>query len=234
MLTTFLETPDANPNEKQILWRAIQLMRLNCLVFVFDGPGRPNKRGYDGFYQSDNTLPMELLKHLGIPFINVPGEAEAECAALEKLGIVVATWSDDGDAVMFGAKTLIRFFWKAKGGSIKGNKDLEKVRVYRSKDIESKYTKLDSKGLVLWAVLAGGDYNKAGLRNCGPEKAIRALEYKDGLLAKLLWDARTNVQFDNWRNALRAYFVSANININVPNTLPNLNHVIGYRRPNVS
>ena len=76
-----------------------------------------------------------------------------------------AVWTDDGDAFMvsllscqlaflcdmliwpqFGAKTLIRFFWNANEMTVRGKKDIEKVRIYQAKDIVKKFPGLDQEG----------------------------------------------------------------------------------------
>lgn len=41
-------------------------------------------------------------------FIQAPGEAEAELAHLNKLGIIDAVLTDDSDALIFGAKVVMR------------------------------------------------------------------------------------------------------------------------------
>lgn len=50
----------------------------------------------------------ELLDILGIPYIEAPGEAEAQCASMCKNGIVDAVLSDDMDTLTFGAPILLR------------------------------------------------------------------------------------------------------------------------------
>lgn len=113
-------------------------MRLNCqLVFVFDGPKRPAKRGNEPriYYEPDDRLLKQMLDHLSIPWITAPAEAEAQCAAMEVLGHVDAVWTDDSDAFMFGSQLMIRFFWKLGETTAKGSKDIEKVKIYRAKDI---------------------------------------------------------------------------------------------------
>ncbi len=42
----------------------------------------------------------------GLPTITAPGEAEATAAALEAAGHVDAVGTPDGDALLFGARTL--------------------------------------------------------------------------------------------------------------------------------
>jgi DNA excision repair protein ERCC-5 len=39
-------------------------------------------------YSNDNLELQNLLKILGIPFLIAPSEAEAQCAALEQMGVV--------------------------------------------------------------------------------------------------------------------------------------------------
>lgn len=45
---------------------------------------------------------------MGIPVLDAPCEAEAQCAALAKTGKVFATASEDMDALTFGSPTLLR------------------------------------------------------------------------------------------------------------------------------
>ncbi|KAF6000872.1 Elongation of fatty acids protein 2 [Cyanidiococcus yangmingshanensis] len=49
-----------------------------------------------------------LLHLMGIPVVEAPSEAEAQCAALTQAGIAYATASEDMDALTFGAPILIR------------------------------------------------------------------------------------------------------------------------------
>ncbi|CEM31007.1 unnamed protein product [Vitrella brassicaformis CCMP3155] len=49
-----------------------------------------------------------LLKLMGIPIVDAPCEAEAQCAKLAAKGKVYATATDDADALTFGSPTVIR------------------------------------------------------------------------------------------------------------------------------
>lgn len=51
-----------------------------------------------------------LLRLMGCPVLDAPGEAEAQCAHLVKLGIAFATASEDMDSLTFGTKVLLRGF----------------------------------------------------------------------------------------------------------------------------
>ncbi|XP_060829051.1 flap endonuclease 1 isoform X1 [Bombus pascuorum] len=50
----------------------------------------------------------QLLQLMGIPYIDAPCEAEAQCAALVKAGKVFATATEDMDALTFGCNILLR------------------------------------------------------------------------------------------------------------------------------
>lgn len=77
----------SNPNEKAILYR---LMRFAChgiqVCLVFDGPGRPIKRGKQLTTTSHTLIGQRLLllkeaaQKLGVLCWEAPAEAEAECA----------------------------------------------------------------------------------------------------------------------------------------------------------
>ena len=56
-----------------------------------------------------------MLDHMGVTWHKAPGEAEAECVELETLGIVECVWTEDADALMFGAKAVLRFQYTTKG-----------------------------------------------------------------------------------------------------------------------
>jgi flap endonuclease-1 len=51
-----------------------------------------------------------LLGLLGVPYVDSPSEAEAQCAALVKAGKAYAVASEDMDALAFGTPILLRGF----------------------------------------------------------------------------------------------------------------------------
>ncbi|KAI8910994.1 PIN domain-like protein [Gorgonomyces haynaldii] len=51
---------------------------------------------------------QRLLKLMGVPYVEAPGEAEAQCAALAKAGKVFAAGSEDMDTLTFGTPFLLR------------------------------------------------------------------------------------------------------------------------------
>ncbi|GAB1736333.1 hypothetical protein NU219Hw_g6998t1 [Hortaea werneckii] len=223
--------PAANPVEKTILWRVLRLMKLNVqLLFVYDGPRKPWKSGRGGGGLLDQELVKllhQLLDHLKVPYHRAPGEAEAECAALEQRGVVDAVWADDGDAFMFGCQTLI------KQHKVDGQRVKDYVRIYRAQTI-LKECDLDRDSLVLFAMLAGGDYDTQGLRGCGPKTAAKASRTEFGVANK----ARDIHQYPQrvglWRQALDHVLKRSGSNVEIPASFPNQKALGNYLYPNIS
>lgn len=71
--------------------------------------------------KQQNDEAKRLLKLMGVPIIEAPGEAIAQCAELVKAGKVFATATEDMDALTFGSKVLVRHltFSEAKKMPIK-------------------------------------------------------------------------------------------------------------------
>ncbi|KAB5566202.1 PIN domain-like protein [Coniochaeta sp. 2T2.1] len=110
-----------------------------------------------------------FLQALGIPFREAPGEAEAECAALEKAGVVDAVLTRDGDAFVFGSRTILQ--------KRKAENKVAKVHRYQMDKLEKETPSLLRHHLFLLAMMAGGDYD-GGIFNCGHETAIKAARAK--------------------------------------------------------
>lgn len=105
----------------------------------------------------------ELLKYMGIPFINAPGEAEAQCAALVKAGKVYATGTEDMDALTFGTTVLLRNLTVAEARKLPikeyhYNRVLEELGLTKDEFIDL-------------CILLGCDYCDS-IRGIGPKRAI--------------------------------------------------------------
>ncbi|CAI2321147.1 unnamed protein product [Caenorhabditis sp. 36 PRJEB53466] len=123
-------------------------------------------------YDDDDRTPQlyrdlqEFLTNCGVPWIEAPGEAEAQCVELETLGLVDGVVSDDSDVWAFGVRHVYRhMFAKTKrvqryGERTAGNK--ENCRLFC----------LQREDFIAIAMLSGGDYC-SGLSKVG---TIGALE----------------------------------------------------------
>ena len=164
-----------NPALRTLYYRLLRLLAL-CIhpLFVFDGPNRPPfKRGRKvapgaGCLQNSHT--KKLLECFGFPYHTAPGEAEAECALLQKENFVDAVLSEDVDTMMFGCSMTMRT-WTAEGA--RGSKSPTHVNIHNAVSTKEK-TGLDSEGMILIALMSGGDYIPAGIAGCGIKTACEA------------------------------------------------------------
>lgn len=108
----------------------------------------------------------ELLKLMGIPYVEAPCEAEAQCAALVKSGKVYATATEDMDALTFGSTILLRHLTFSEA---------------RKMPIQEYYYEKVLKGLELnqdefvdLCILLGCDYCDS-IKGIGPKKAIELI-----------------------------------------------------------
>ena len=141
----------------------------------------------------------QLLKALGIPFVDALGEGEAQAAHMAKRGDVWAAASQDFDSLLFGSPYLVRNL------TVTGRRKLPRKRVYVEVEPElvSLETILDTLGLTITqlvdvGILVGTDYNE-GVKGVGPKKAL-ALITKYGTLERVLEEKQIEIpHFDEIR-----------------------------------
>ncbi|KAH7396612.1 flap structure-specific endonuclease [Phaeosphaeria sp. MPI-PUGE-AT-0046c] len=163
-----------NPALRTFYYRLLRLIALSIHpVFVFDGPNKPpfkrNKRTGPNVASIPEFLAKQLLKQFGYPIHLAPGEAEAECALLQREGIVDAVLSEDVDTLMFGSGITIRNWSPEKAG-----KTPTHVNVYDAVETKNGPSALDREGMILVALMSGGDYVPEGIPGCGPKTACEA------------------------------------------------------------
>lgn len=170
-------------------------------LFVFDGPNKPpfkrNKRTGANVASIPEYLAKELLKKFGLPYHLAPGEAEAECALLQREGLVDAVLSEDVDTLMFGSGKTMRN-WSSEVAS---SKIPTHVNVYDAETVRSTSGGMDKDGMVLVALMSGGDYVPQGISGCGPKTACEAA--KAGFGRELCQIPRKDKQaLERWREKL--------------------------------
>lgn len=226
----------SNPALRTFYYRLLRLLTLNIHpLFVFDGPNKPlfkrNKKvGGPGVRVASvpEFLAKQLLKQFGFPWHVAPGEAEAECALLQREGIVDAVMSEDVDTLMFGSGVTCKN-WTSENST----KSPTHVNVYREAETKAK-SGLDGAGMILVALMSGGDYLPEGIPGCGPKVAcdaaragfgteLCALGKKDTAGLKL-WKDRLQHQI---RTNEAKYFSRRNNKFIMPEDFPNF-EVLGY------
>ncbi|PQE25999.1 flap structure-specific endonuclease protein [Rutstroemia sp. NJR-2017a BBW] len=164
-----------NPALRTLYYRLLRLLSVSIQpLFVFDGPHKPpvkrNKRTGHGGASIPDLMSKELLKLFGFAYHIAPGEAEAECALLQREGIVDAVLSEDVDTLMFGSGLTFRN-WSAETTKAKIPTH---VNVYDSAKTKAGRSGLDREGMILVALMSGGDYKTEGIPGCGVKVACEA------------------------------------------------------------
>ncbi|XP_023191598.1 probable flap endonuclease 1 homolog [Xiphophorus maculatus] len=149
-------------------------------VFVFDGKppvektpvlerraeaagwSSPKRTGEASAQTKDS---IELLKRMGVPVIQAPGDAEAQCARLVRDGVVDAVASEDMDTLPFGANVLIR--------QLNAKKDSEVVEYSLPRLLEK--LQITHEELVDLCILLGCDYCDK-IPGLGPKKALTLIQ----------------------------------------------------------
>ncbi|KAJ7093974.1 PIN domain-like protein [Mycena belliarum] len=160
----YLHGNTESPELVALFSRCSRLYRLPFIpVFIFDGADRPAMKRGKVIRGNDHwlTAPFQrMLDGFGFDWIMAPGEAEAMLSEMTTSGIPVridAILTDDSDAFVFGASVVLRI-------RSEDNDHFEASR-YSAHDIAT-VLGLSREGLILIAILAGGDYSD-GLRGCG-------------------------------------------------------------------
>ncbi|KAF8901075.1 hypothetical protein CPB84DRAFT_1680152 [Gymnopilus junonius] len=172
-----------NPVLRTLFFRCATLMRTTFLpIFVFDGPKRPDvKRGKKINRSGHKLIPgmKQIVEAFGFEWRMAPGEAEAELAYLNRIGVIDGILSDDVDNFLFGATTVIRNSSNTLSGNrahpalnAVGKDDKNHSRVFRIEDITNHPDiRLTRGGMILIGLMSGGDYHQAGVDRCGPATA---------------------------------------------------------------
>jgi holliday junction resolvase YEN1 len=226
----------SNPAIRTLYYRLVRFLSTSIQpLFIFDGPHKPpfkrNKRTGQHGATVSNLLTKQLLKLFGFPFYVAPGEAEAECALLEKEGIVDAVLSEDVDTLMFGCGRTLRN-WSSE--SSRGNKSPTHVSVYDAKRTKEGKAGLDREGMILIALMSGGDYITEGIPGCGIKVACEAARAGYGnSLCKISRSDSDGLQA--WREKLvheintneSKHFRVKHKTLRIPDDFPN-REVLGY------
>ncbi|OHW91310.1 flap structure-specific endonuclease, partial [Colletotrichum incanum] len=231
-----------NPAIRTLFYRLVRLLGLGIQpIFVFDGPHKPtfkrNKRSGRGDGIA-TAMAKRVIRLFGFPIHDAPGEAEAECALLQQQGIVDAVLSEDVDTIMFGCTRTLRN-WTAEGP--RGAKTPTHVSLYDVDELLSAGTGLDREGMVLVALMSGGDYIPEGVPGCGVKLACEAAKAGFGKsLCRLKSD--DDVQFEEWRRNLRhelrtnesGFFRVRHKALSIPDEFPSRQVLRHYTHPVVS
>lgn len=117
-----------------------------------------------------------LLRLMGVPIVDAPSEAEAQCAAMNKQGLVYAMSSEDMDSITLGTPKLVRNLMAPANAKLPINEyDHDKV-------LEG--LGLTEEQFIDMCILCGCDYCGT-IRGIGQKRALELVQ-KHGSLEKVL------------------------------------------------
>ncbi|KAI0428192.1 hypothetical protein F5Y09DRAFT_8094 [Xylaria sp. FL1042] len=232
----------SNPAIRTLFYRLLRLLSLSIQpIFVFDGPNKPtfkrNKRSGRGDGVA-TAMAKRLIKLFGFIIHDAPGEAEAECALLQQHGIVDAVLSEDVDTIMFGCTRTLRN-WSSEG--TKGSKTPTHVSMYDTQELGQGASGLDREGMVLVALMSGGDYLPEGIPGAGVKLACEAA--RAGFGKSLCQLKRSNTsELASWKEWLTyelrhnesGFFRTRHKALTIPDDFPNIEILRYYTHPVVS
>ncbi|GKZ20337.1 hypothetical protein AbraCBS73388_005649 [Aspergillus brasiliensis] len=239
-----------NPELRTLFYRLLKILALPIHpLFVYDGKNKPPfKRGKAVSSRSYGNAPIIRLSKILVdlfkfPRHEAPGEAEAECARLQRAGVVDAVMTNDVDALMFGSTFTIMGFSKESGSSTGAATHVTCYRMNTTGDPSS--VKLDRAGMILFAMLSGGDYLPSGVPKCGSKLAgeIAKAGFGADLLEILESDGtQLDARLSDWRERLQyeleenesGYFQTKHKVVRIPDTFPDRTILSYYADPVVS
>lgn len=233
----------ANPAVRTLFYRLVRLLSLSIVpILVFDGPNKPkfkrNKRSRGPGDSVSVAMAKRLVKLFGFHIHDAPGEAEAECALLQQQGVVDAVLSEDVDTIMFGCTLTLRN-WSSEG--TRAAKTPTHVSVYDARELGQGETGLDREGMVLVALMSGGDYIPEGVPGCGVKVACEAA--KAGFGRRLCRIKRSDQDaLRDWREGLMSelrsneskFFRTKHKALTIPDEFPSIEVLRYYTHPVVS
>ncbi|MFN3532984.1 MAG: flap endonuclease-1 [Candidatus Brocadia sp.] len=135
---------------------------------------------------------MHLLELLGIPYVQAPGEGEAQAAFMARRGDAWGVGSKDYDSLLFGTPRLVRFVTISGKEFLpsKGKFRPLKPEIIETREMLSHY-QISLEQLIDLAILIGTDFNH-GVKGIGPKTALRLVQ-EYGRIERLPPDVKSRV-----------------------------------------
>lgn len=240
-----------NPELRTLFFRLVRLLALPVHpLFVYDGKQKPPfKRGKATTGRSYGSAPIIGLSKILIdlfkfPRHDAPGEAEAECARLQQVGVVDAVMSNDIDTLMFGSTLTVMNFSKESSTGTTAATHVDCYTTESRLGVEENVN-LNRAGMVLFAMLSGGDYLPSGVTKCGPSLAGEIAKAGFGEdLFEIVYSLESEIKekLDEWRDRLQyeldenesGYFQSKHKAVRIPDSFPDSQILAFYAKPLVS
>lgn len=149
---------------------------------LFDTESKRKERDMDTITDEMKAEVIQLIQLFGIPYVESPAEAEAQCAKLEELGLVDGIVTEDSDVFVFGGSSVYKNIFD----------DQKYVEAYLARDAKRDLN-LNRNQFIALAMLLGGDYTE-GVKGVGIVNGMEVLQafdcsnnVKDGLSKFRSW-----------------------------------------------
>lgn len=116
--------------------------------------------------QEHSQQAKDLLKLMGVPFVDSASEAEAQCSALVKAGKVFGVATEDMDALTFGANILLRHMTFSEA------RKMPVQEIHCEKVLKG--LELETNEFIDLCILMGCDYCDT-IRGIGPKRAFELI-----------------------------------------------------------
>jgi len=151
-----------------------------------------------------------LLDAMGVPWVDAPGDGEAQASYMSAKGDVWAVASQDYDSLLYGSSLLVRNATLSGRRKLPGRGRREYVQVVPERvDLQEnlKAMGLTREQLVDAAILVGTDFNP-GIKGIGPKSAIKLLKAHRDLEGVL----RAKAEEVDHADEIRSIFLDPGVN----------------------
>lgn len=157
---------------------------------------------------------------------------------LQRRGLVDAVMSQDVDAIMFGSNLTLRDWSKEASKHNKAPTHVNALDLPRIKQLSG----LDPAGMILVALLSGGDYDEAGVPGIGSTLACEIARAGFGTDLLDLMKKGDETELQEWRERLQfeletnesGYFKMKRKSLKIPDTFPDRKILSYYTNPSVT
>lgn len=118
----------------------------------------------------------ELLSAMGLPVIQAPSEAEAQCSLLCRKKEVWAVASQDYDCLLYGAPRIVQSLTLSQKRRLSSGKTITVTpELIELKEVMQQL-ELNQDQLIFLGILVGTDFNIGGIKGIGQKKALALVQ----------------------------------------------------------
>jgi flap endonuclease-1 len=124
------------------------------------------------FKMSDEA--KELVKAFGLPVVQAPSEAEAQCSFMAEKGDVYGVASSDFDSLLYSAPRLIKNLTISQRRKVRNTYVKINPEMIELKDVLDTL-QINKDQLIILAIMIGTDYDP-GIKGIGPKTALKLVK----------------------------------------------------------